>query len=223
MSFVESFSFLSKYWTFFISGIYITIALAVISIVFGSILGIALALMKRSRIKAVSLIAKGYIGFIRDTPLLVQIYIVYIGLPVVTGVNIPDFLTGVISLTLYSAAYIAEIFRSGIESLPVGQAEAASTLGMSKLQIMKDIILPQAVKNILPALGNQFIGNVKDSSLVSVLGITDLMYQAQTVRGSTALGIQPILVASAIYLVLTWILNNILSYGERRMKASDNS
>ncbi|GAF37714.1 amino acid ABC transporter, amino acid-binding/permease protein [Lentilactobacillus farraginis DSM 18382 = JCM 14108] len=90
------------------------------------------------------------------------------------------------------------------------------------MQIMKDIILPQAVKNILPALGNQFIGNVKDSSLVSVLGITDLMYQAQTVRGSTALGIQPILVASVIYLILTWLLNRILAIYEKRLRVSDN-
>lgn len=87
---------------------------------------------------------------------------------------------------------------------------------------MRDIILPQAFKNILPALGNQFIGNVKDSSLVSVLGITDLMYQAQTVRGSTALGLQPILVASGLYLIMTWLLNRVLSYGERRMSVSDN-
>lgn len=87
---------------------------------------------------------------------------------------------------------------------------------------MRDIILPQAFKNILPALGNQFIGNVKDSSLVSVLGITDLMYQAQTVRGSTALGLQPILVASGLYLIMTWLLNRVLSYVERRMSVSDN-
>ncbi|MCT3391430.1 amino acid ABC transporter permease [Lentilactobacillus hilgardii] len=222
MTFIKSFSFLEQYWKFFVYGLYITVALAIISIVLGTILGVILAMMKRSRFKLVSIIAKAYIGFIRDTPLLVQIYIVYIGLPMLLGFDVPDFTTGIVALTLYSAAYIAEIIRSGIESLPIGQFEAASSLAMSRWRMMKDIILPQAIKNILPALGNQFIGNVKDSSLVSVLGINDLMYQAQTVRGSTALGIQPILVASVIYLVLTWLLNCILALYERRLKISDN-
>jgi polar amino acid transport system permease protein len=94
---------------------------------------------------------------------------------------------------------------------------------MSKWQAMKDIILPQAIKNILPALGNQFIGNVKDSSLVSVLGIADLMFQAQTVRGSTALGLEPMIVASLLYLVLTWGLNRILANVEKRLKVSDRT
>lgn len=218
---LQSYSFLGRYWSMFLKGVQVTIELAIISIVFGLILGIVLALMKRSRIKIISIIAKMYIGFIRDTPLLVQIYIVYIGLPMLTGIQIPDFMTGVVSLTLYSAAYIAEIIRSGIESLPEGQSEAAISLGMSKRRVMTDIVLPQAFKNILPALGNQFIGNVKDSSLVSVLGISDLMFAAQTVRGSTALGLQPMIVASLLYLVMTWLLNTILGYVERRLKSSD--
>ncbi|WEV40049.1 amino acid ABC transporter permease [Lactobacillus sp. ESL0684] len=218
---LQSFSFLSKYWVLFLTGVKVTIELAVISIILGLILGIIVALMKRSQIKLVSVIAKMYIGFIRDTPLLVQIYIVYIGLPMVLGINIPDFMTGVISLTLYSAAYIAEIIRSGIESLPQGQTEAALSLGMSKSRVMTDIILPQAFKNILPALGNQLIGNIKDSSLVSVLGISDLMFSAQTVRGSTALGLQPMIIASLLYLLMTWILNVGLSFIERKLKVND--
>ncbi|WP_288531461.1 amino acid ABC transporter permease [uncultured Secundilactobacillus sp.] len=217
----QSYVFIGKYWTLFLKGMWVTIELAVISIILGLILGIILALMKRSKIKLVHLIAKMYIGFIRDTPLLVQIYIVYIGLPMVLGIDVPDFATGIVALTLYSAAYIAEIIRSGIDSLPFGQSEAAISLGMSKRRVMLDIILPQAFKNILPALGNQFIGNVKDSSLVSVLGITDLMFSAQTVRGSTALGLQPMIVASLLYLIMTWLLNTILAFIERRMKASD--
>ncbi|MBC6388607.1 amino acid ABC transporter permease [Lactobacillus kunkeei] len=221
MSFISSFSFMSQYWMMFVQGVITTIELAIISIVFGFIIGIVLAILKKSKYSILSIFAKAYIGFIRDTPLLIQIYIVYIGLPMIFDVNISDFATGVIALTLYSAAYIAEIIRSGIESLPIGQFEASLALGMNKWKMMRDIILPQAIKNILPALGNQFIGNVKDSSLVSVLGITDLMYQAQTVRGSTALGVQPILVAAAIYLVITWILNCGMSYAERRMSVND--
>lgn len=218
-----NYSFLTNYWQLFIKGVVVTVELAIISIILGLILGIILAVMKRSSIFIVSLLAKAYIGFIRDTPLLIQIYIVYIGLPIITGLQIPDLATGVVCLTLYSAAYIAEIIRSGIESLPIGQSEAALSLGMSKWQAMKDIILPQAIKNILPALGNQFIGNVKDSSLVSVLGIADLMFQAQTVRGSTALGLEPMIVASLLYLVLTWSLNRLLANVEKRLKVSDRT
>lgn len=204
------------------TGVEVTIELAIVSIILGTVLGIMLAMAKRSKVWILSLLSKAFIGFIRDTPLLAQIYIVYIALPAVTGLSVPDFVTGAVALTLYSSAYIAEIIRSGIQSLPAGQSEAAASLGMTSRQAMRDIILPQAFKNILPALGNQFIGNVKDSSLVSVLGITDLMYQAQTVRGSTALGLQPILVASGLYLIMTWLLNRVLSYGERRMSVSDN-
>lgn len=148
---------------------------------------------------------------------------VYIGLPKIVGVSIPDFVTGLVALTLYSTAYIAEIIRSGIQSLPVGQVEAATSLGMPQVRVMTDIVLPQAFKNILPALGNQFIGNIKDSSLVSVLGITDLMFAAQTVRGSTALGLEPMIVASGLYLVMTWSLNRLLNLFERRMRASDRT
>lgn len=221
-NFFSGFSFLKNYWQFFVMGVEVTIELAIVSIILGTVLGIMLAMAKRSKVWILSLLSKAFIGFIRDTPLLAQIYIVYIALPAVTGLSVPDFVTGAVALTLYSSAYIAEIIRSGIQSLPAGQSEAAASLGMTSRQAMRDIILPQAFKNILPALGNQFIGNVKDSSLVSVLGITDLMYQAQTVRGSTALGLQPILVASGLYLIMTWLLNRVLSYGERRMSISDN-
>lgn len=221
-NFFSGFSFLKNYWQFFVTGVEVTIELAIVSIILGTVLGIMLAMAKRSKVWILSLLSKAFIGFIRDTPLLAQIYIVYIALPAVTGLSVPDFVTGAVALTLYSSAYIAEIIRSGIQSLPAGQSEAAASLGMTSRQAMRDIILPQAFKNILPALGNQFIGNVKDSSLVSVLGITDLMYQAQTVRGSTALGLQPILVASGLYLIMTWLLNRVLSYGERRMSVSDN-
>ena len=174
--------------------------------------------MKMSKANLLSLIAKTYIGLIRNTPLLVQIYIVYIGLPQLLGFSVNDFVTGIVALTLYSGAYIAEIIRSGIQSLPVGQTEAAESLGIPSYRILLDIILPQAFKNILPALGNQLIGNVKDSSLVSVLGITDVMFAAQTVRGSTALGLEPMIIASALYLVICLILNQILALFERRMR-----
>lgn len=221
MEFFSGFSFLKDYGYFFVNGLWITLYLAAISIVFGTILGVILASMRSSKIKIVNLIAKGFIGFIRGTPLLAQIYIVYVGFPAIFHLNIPDFATGALALTFYSSAYISEIIRSGVESIPYGQTDAARSLGMSQWKTMRDIILPQAVKNILPAMVNQFIGNIKDSSLISVLGIADMMYEAQVIRGATALGLQPILFVSLMYLALTVLLSRLLLLLERRMKLSD--
>ena len=160
--------------------------------------------------------------FIRGTPLLAQIYIVYVGIPTLfPGFDFPDMVVGIIALSLNSAAYISETIRSGIEAVNIGQTEAARSLGMSARMTMKDIILPQAFKNILPALGNQFIGSIKDSSIISVIGVAELMYKTTIVRGNTALGLEPIVICSAIYLVLTLVLSRILGMVERRLKSSD--
>jgi His/Glu/Gln/Arg/opine family amino acid ABC transporter permease subunit len=218
-----NFSFLGTYYQFFLTGIYITIILAVIAVVLGSILGVALTLLRRSRYKIVKLIGDIYVEFVRGTPLLAQIYIIYVGVPALfNGSDIPDLAVGAIALSLNAAAYISETIRSGIEAVSKGQMEAARSLGMNQRQAMFDIIMPQAFKNILPALGNQFIGSIKDSSIVSVIGVAELMYKTTIVRGNTALGLEPILVASLGYLVLTFTLSRLLGIVERRLKTSDN-
>ncbi len=217
-----NFSFLGTYYQFFITGIYITIILALIAVVLGSILGVALTLLRRSKYKVVKLIGDIYVEFIRGTPLLAQIYIIYIGVPaLLSGMDIPDLAVGAIALSLNAAAYISETIRSGIEAVSKGQMEAARSLGMNQRTAMFDIIMPQAFKNILPALGNQFIGSIKDSSIVSVIGVAELMYETTIVRGNTALGLEPILVASLGYLVLTFTLSRLLGIVERRLKTSD--
>lgn len=216
-----NFSFLGQYYQFFLTGTYITILLAFAAVIFGSILGVLLTLLRRSRFKIIKYIGDVYVEFVRGTPLLAQIYIIYIGVPKLFGSDIPDIAVGIIALSLNAAAYISETIRSGIEAVNRGQMEAARSLGMNQRLAMFDIILPQAFKNILPALGNQFIGSIKDSSIVSVIGIAELMYKTTIVRGNTALGLEPILVASAVYLVLTFTLSRILAVVERRLKASD--
>lgn len=217
-----NFSFLGTYYQFFITGIYITIILALIAVVLGSILGVALTLLRRSKYKVIKVIGDIYVEFIRGTPLLAQIYIIYIGVPALfSGMDIPDLAVGAIALSLNAAAYISETIRSGIEAVSKGQMEAARSLGMSQRTAMFDIIMPQAFKNILPALGNQFIGSIKDSSIVSVIGVAELMYETTIVRGNTALGLEPILVASLGYLVLTFTLSRLLGIVERRLKTSD--
>jgi polar amino acid transport system permease protein len=216
-----NFTFLGKYSEYYLKGAEITIVLAFFAVLFGTILGLGLTLLRRSRFKPISYIATAYVEFVRGTPLLVQIYIIYIGLPKLIGVDMPDMVVGAIALALNSAAYVSEIIRAGIDAVDKGQSEAARSLGMNERLTMTNIIIPQAFKNILPALGNEFIAIVKDSSMVSVIGVAELMYNAGIVRGNTALGLEPIIVAAVIYFVITFVLSRVLMYVERRMKASD--
>ncbi|RKD30058.1 amino acid ABC transporter permease [Thermohalobacter berrensis] len=211
------FSFLSKYYMFFLIGVRNTILLAAFSVFFGTILGVFLALMKICKNKFLKSIASAYIEFIRGTPLLVQLLIIYFGLPF----NIPEIPAGVIALSLNSGAYIAEIIRAGIEAVDYGQMEAARSLGMPYSMAMKYIIIPQAFKNILPALGNEFITIIKESAIVSVIGVPELMYNADTVRGNTFRAFAPLIIAAMLYFVLTFTLSKVLRMAERRLKASD--
>jgi polar amino acid transport system permease protein len=188
---------------------------------FGTLLGLTLTLLRRSKIKPISYIATAYVEFVRGTPLLVQIYIIYIGLPKLIGIDMPDMTVGAVALALNSGAYISEIIRAGIDAVDKGQMEAARSLGMSQRLAMFEIIIPQAFKNILPALGNEFVSIIKESSMVSVIGVAELMYNAGIVRGNTALGLEPVIVAAVIYFILTFSLTRVLGYVERRMKASD--
>ena len=216
-----NFTFLGKYSEYYLKGAEITIVLAFFAVLCGTILGLALTLLRRSKFKLISYIAAAYVEFVRGTPLLVQIYIIYIGLPKLIGIDMPDMTVGSIALALNSAAYISEIIRAGIEAVDKGQMEAARSLGMNQGLAMVHVIIPQAFKNILPALGNEFISVIKESSMVSVIGVAELMYNASIVRGNTALGLEPIIVAAVVYFVLTFTLTRCLGYVERRMKASD--
>lgn len=216
------FSFLSKYNMFFINGAKLTLFLAFFTVLFGSVLGLLLSLMKLSNSKILKAISSTYIEFVRGTPILVQLYIVYYGLPSL-GIEFPDVLAGIITLSLNSAAYVAEIIRAGISAVDKGQMEAARSLGMSNAQAMRHIIIPQAFKNILPALGNEFIVVVKESSIVSVIGIHELMYNADTVRGNTFRPFEPLIIAALLYFVMTFTLSKALGVVERRMKVSDKN
>lgn len=225
-----NFSFLPKYYTFFIAGAKNTVLLAIFTVLLGVILGVFLALMKISKNRILNFISSAYIEVIRGTPLLVQIFIIYYGLPLM-GINFPslsflgsyaeEFVAGTIALSINSGAYVAEIIRSGIQSVDKGQMEASRSLGLSYNSTMMYIIIPQAFKNILPALGNEFIVIIKESSMVSVIGIHELMYNANTVRGNTFIPLEPLIVAAGIYFVLTFTLSKFLGMAERRLKVSD--
>ena len=168
------FSFLSEYYMFFINGAKFTLILAFFTVFLGVIVGTIFALMKISRNKILNIIASTYIEIIRGTPLLVQLYIIFYGLPYV-GLELPDVVAGIFALSINSSAYVAEIIRGGINAIDKGQMEAARSLGMSYNRAMISIIIPQAVKNIIPVLGNEFIVVIKESSIVSVIGIHELI------------------------------------------------
>ena len=229
-----SFAFLEKYHMLFINGAKNTILLAIFTVTLGVIIGVILALMKLSKNPAARVFSTSYIEFIRGTPLLVQLFIIYYGLGRIgivfpdipafkslVGTDFSDFMAGVITLSINSGAYVAEIVRGGIQAIDKGQMEAARSLGMSHSMAMKFIIIPQAFKNILPALGNEFVVIIKESSIVSVIGISELMYNAQTVRGVTFQPFEPLIVAAIMYFIMTFTLSKLLGVAERRMRAGD--
>jgi polar amino acid transport system permease protein len=200
-----------------------TLAISFFGVIFGSLVGVILSLMKLSNNKLARAFSSAYIEIIRGTPLLVQIYLIYYGLPMILPMDLGRMTLGTIAVLLNSAAYIAEIIRAGIQSIDKGQSEASRSLGMSKSMTMRYVIIPQAVKNILPALGNEFITLVKESAVLSVIGIHDLMYNADTLRGITYRPFIPLIYAAIIYFIITFILSKLLRIFERRLEASDKS
>ncbi|AFS78258.1 arginine ABC transporter permease protein ArtQ [Gottschalkia acidurici 9a] len=213
------FSFLPEYYPFFITGVKNTLLLSIIAGVFGVILGAILALMKISKNKPLSAFSTAYISFVRGTPLLVQLFIIYVGLPF----NLAKITAGAIALSLNSAAYVAEIIRSGIEGIDGGQMEAARSLGMNHAMGMRYIVIPQAFKNVLPVLGNEFISLIKESSLVSVIGVAELMKNVNDVRAITYKTIEPLAIAAILYFIMTFTISKIVLKLERRLKVSDRS
>ncbi|NBG88605.1 amino acid ABC transporter permease [Isachenkonia alkalipeptolytica] len=215
------FSFLQRYYPMYITGTLNTLALAFFTLLLGVVFGILLALMRLSKSRILKGFASSYIEFIRGTPLLVQLYIVYYGLPQITGMRFPSFFAGIIALTINSSAYIAEIIRAGILSVDAGQMEAVRSLGMSHALSMRYIIIPQAFKNILPALGNEFVVVVKESAIVSIIGIYDIMYSGNIIRGNTYRPFEPLIIVAIIYFIITFTLSNLVGIAERRMRISD--
>lgn len=229
-----NFSFLAKYWPYYLLGAKNTILLAIFAVVLGVLIGMVLAIARVGKNPIPRFIATAYVEFIRGTPLLVQLFIIYYGLqaigirfpdiPIMSGIlgiNFADFMAGVITMGINSGAYVCEIFRSGIQSIDKGQTEAARSLGLSYPKTLLYIIIPQAIRNVLPTLGNEFVVVIKESSIVSIIGIADLMYKANTIRGNTFQPFEPLLVAAFVYFMLTFPLSKLLARIERRMHTHD--
>ena len=218
----------TEYYQYFLRGTRTTILISLITVFCGAILGCLVALMRISNCKPLQAFSKLYITVIRGTPMLVQLYIVYYQLSFIQypsgtiwGVDMERAIPCVIALSLNSAAYIAEVFRAGIQAVDVGQLEAARSCGMTSAQAMRFIILPQAIKNILPAIGNEFITMVKETSIIQYLGISDLMYNNGIVVTATYNPLPCYYISAIIYLTLNIVLGKGLDLFERRMKCSD--
>ena len=216
------FEVLFEYWPIFLKGLWGTLKYAFIAVTLGSILGALVAIVHLSKKKAVSSLAAVYVNVLRGTPLLVQMYISYYFIPMAIPVlnNIDKIYYVMLALTLNSSAYVAEIIRSGIGSVDRGQAEAARSLGLSGGQTMTRIILPQAVKNILPALGNEYIAMIKETSLAGTFMLYELMY-TRTILANKYLVWQPQLIIAGIYLAVTLLLSAGVKKMEKRLSVSD--
>jgi len=213
---------LSKYSGLFAEGLWVTLLLSMLTVAFGVVLGSFICTLKMSKIKPLSWLATIYIEVIRGTPLLLQLYLFYFVIPgVVKFVKMTEFSSVATALALNSAAYVSEIIRSGIQSVDKGQTEASRSLGMTKRQTMWRIVFPQAVKNILPSLCNEFIMVIKETSLASTFFIGDLMTQYKVIQGITFLAFEPLIIVGVIYFILTFLLSKLVAAYERRLKVSD--
>ncbi len=210
---------LRDYWqVYLIEGIKNTLALTLIAVTLGVLLGAVVAILKMSRFKIIRFLASVYIEVIRGTPILLQLYVFYFVLPeLLPFLNFSSFIWVAIALCVNSAAYVSEVIRSGIQAVDKGQTEAARSLGLSSRQTMMQIILPQAVRNILPALGNEFIMILKETSLASTFFIGDLMTAHKEVAGATYLQLESLIIVGMIYLLLTFPLSKLVAWFEKKM------
>ena len=212
--------FLGKWLIFIVGGIWITLGISIASIVLALILAVFGALGRISTNPVFNGIASLYVSFVRGTPLIVQILFIYLALPA-AGIVLPEIPTGILALGFNYGAYLTEVFRAGIQAVPYGQVEAARSLGLPERQVLRRVILPQATRIVTPAVGNDFIAMTKDSSLVSIIGIDELLFRAQAAGRPYGETFQTIMVAALMYWILTILLSFFQARLERRMAAGD--
>lgn len=200
-----------------VAGAGITIQITAISVGLGLVIGMFVGIARISNVKLLRWLAAIYIDFLRGTPLLVQIFLIYFALPVILGQRIDPFIAAITACGINSGAYIAEIFRAGIQAIDEGQMEAGRSLGMTWVQTMRYIIVPQAFKNIVPPLGNEFIALLKDSSLVSVIGFEELTRRGQLIIARTYGSLEIWITVAIIYLIMTLTISRLVAYLEKRL------
>ena len=216
-----------KYWNLFLQGLGMTLFMGLLTVLISTVFGSLMALMRRSNVgigkfKPLRLIATVYVEIIRGTPILLQLYFFYFLLPMmIPALETSAQFSITLALCLNSGAYVAEVIRAGISAVDKGQTEAARSLGLNARQTMLKIVFPQAVKNILPALCNEFVSIIKETSLASTFFVGDLMTTYKTINGVTYLSIEPLIIVGIIYFLLTFTLSKGIAVLERRLKTSD--
>ena len=213
---------LTSKFSVFMQGVGTTMELAFFTVLLGSVLGLLVAVFRRTHILPLRWLMNAYVAFIRGTPLLVQVLMVVYGLPQL-GLKLPRMSLCVIALVINSGAYMAELIRAGLQSVEKGQEEAADSLGMSAYLKMRYVILPQAIKVTLPAMGNEFIAIIKESSVLYAVGVYELTYQANKLASVNYRYLETLIVAALIYFALTYTMSKLLGLLERRMRRSENS
>ena len=199
-------------------GALVTIEITAVAVALGTLIGLFVGIAELSRYWYFRITSKIYVDFIRGTPLLVQIFIIYFALPIILGVRVEPFVAAVAACSINSGAYVAEIFRAGIQSIDKGQMEAGRSLGMSWGQTMIHIVIPQAFRRIIPQLGNEFIAMLKDSSLVSVIGFEELTRKGQLIIASTYGSLEIWTAVAIIYLIMTLSITRFVAFLEKRFK-----
>ena len=203
-------------------GALVTVKITAISVGLGIVIGLFVGIARIAHSRVLRLLAAIYVDFLRGTPLLVQIFLIYFSLPMVTGRHMDPFVAAIASCSINSGAYVAEIFRAGIQSIDAGQMEAGRSLGMTWGQTMRYIIVPQAFKRVIPPLGNEFIALLKDSSLVSVIGFEELTRRGQLVIARTYGSLEIWTCVAIIYLLMTVTISRFVAYLERRCRIDDH-
>ena len=216
-----NFELMAQAMPLLLMGAGVTVKITAISVLLGILIGLFIGIARISTNRVIHLIAAVYVDFLRGTPLLVQIFLVYFALPVVTGQRIDPFLAAIAACSINSSAYVAEIFRAGIQSIDAGQMEAGRSLGMTWTQTMRYIIVPQAARRVIPPLGNEFIALLKDSSLVSVIGFEELTRRGQLIIARTYASLEIWICVAIIYLIMTVSISRLVSWLERRYQIDD--
>lgn len=232
MSFDMILKITAENWPMYIRGAGLTIYIALIGTAAGFVIGLMTGVvrtipipergLKRQLLKAVNAVLSVYIEIFRGTPMIVQAMVIFYGAAQGFGIYMDRIAAAIIIVSVNTGAYMSEIVRGGIISIDKGQFEAAHAVGMNHFQTMTNVVMPQAVRNILPATGNEFVINIKDTSVLNVISVTELYFQAKSVAGSSFHFFEPFFVACVLYLVMTLAVTRVLRLVERKMEGADN-
>ena len=223
---------ITNYWPMFLRGAEITLLISIIGTIIGSVIGLLIGIvrtipkpekgLKKRLMQVINGLLSAYIEFFRGTPMIVQAMVIYYGSAQALGIDMNIIVAGIFIVSINTGAYMSEIVRGGIVSIDRGQFEAADAVGMNHLQTMFNVVLPQVIRNILPATGNEFVINIKDTSVLNVIAVSELFFQTKSIAGNNFRYYESFFVASILYFVMTFTVTRILRYIEKRIDGPEN-